>query len=258
MQTDRRTSSVDTHSMRLIFERLREKVLRRSDEDRHHQRRAVDALRSKIKHLDPPVMLTDTWDLVRPRIEKSEEYKTVETDEARKGAFDKVLRRVKEREDERERERSRRDRDRREPRDSRSLRGDSHRPARHRSRTPETDPYEADRKKAQADREKRSRRPGSFGLSPPPRDREHRERDRGDRYEGRGHKSTASTSSHYERERREREAERERQYLSRADPRDLGSSELDYGDSKPTGTRRRREGSEEGRESKVSFVTLNL
>jgi pre-mRNA-processing factor 40 len=247
--------------MRLIFDRLREKVVRRSDEDRHHQRKAVDALRSRIKRLDPAVSVTDTWELIRPRVEKSEEYKAVENDEGRISAFEKVLRRAKEREEERERDRSRRDhrdsRDRREPRDSRPPRGDSHRPARPRTRTPETDPYEADRKKAMADRERRSRRPGSFGLSPPPRDREHRDRERGgDRYEGRGHKSTASTSSHYERERREREAERERQYLSRADPRDAGSSELDYGDSKPTGVRRRRDGSEEGRDPKVSTSTV--
>lgn len=241
--------------MRLIFERLLEKVLRRSDEDRHHQRKAVDALRSKIKNLSPPVTVTDTWELIRPRIEKYAEYATVESDEARKSAFEKVLRRAKEREEERERDKNRRDhrdnRDRRERRDSRSRKPEPHRSSR-RTRTPELDPYEADRKKAMADRERRSRRPGSFGLTPPPRERDPRDRERGvDRYEGRGHKSTASTSSHYERERREREAERERQYLSRADPRDVGSSELDYGDSKPTGMRRRREGSEEGRDPKV-------
>lgn len=255
MQTDRRTSSIDSHSLRLIYERLLEKVMRRSDEDRHHQRKAADALRSKIKNLNPPVTVSDTWELIRPRIDKYDEYAAVESEDARRGAFDKVLRRAKEREEERERDRSRREhrdsRDRRERRDSRSRKGDVHRPSR-RTRTPELDPYEADRRKAMADRERRSRRPGSFGLTPPPRDRDHRDRERGvDRYEGRGHKTTTSTSSHYERERREREAERERQYLSRADPRDMGSSELDYGDSKPTGMRRRREGSEEGRDPKV-------
>ena len=123
------------------------------------------------------------------------------------------------------------------------------RSGRHRTRTPEIDAYEADRRKAQADRE-RSYRKASFGLTPPPRDRRDgdryvsdRDRDRepprerrSDRYE-----------SMYERERREREMERERNYASRADPRDRGKNAmLDYGDedavgSRPGSVRKRRE-----------------
>jgi len=64
-----------------------------------------------------------------------------------------------------------------------------------------------------------------------------RDRDDYDRFD----RGAGRQASHYERERREREAERERLYMSRADPRDKGNVELDYGDSRPTSTRRRRD-----------------
>ncbi|KAF2842414.1 hypothetical protein M501DRAFT_998702 [Patellaria atrata CBS 101060] len=234
MQTDRRTANFDPDSLTLIFERLREKVLRRSEEDKHHaerhQRRAIDALRSKIKHLEPPVALGDTWEQVRSRIEKLEEYRTLDSDELRRSAFEKVMRRLKEK-DEEDKDRSRRDhRDRDRERD-RDYRNGHATPRRRRTRTPEADPYEADRRKAQADREQQYRRGGVRGLSPP-------KRDSYDRYD-RG-SSRQVSQSHYDRERREREAERERSYISRADPRDK-ASELDYGDSRPGSTRRRRD-----------------
>jgi len=55
--------------------------------------------------------------------------------------------------------------------------------------------------------------------------------------------------SPYERERRERELERESRYMSRADPRETGAKELDYGDSRAgsmngSAGRRRRESQE--------------
>ncbi|KAF2401220.1 putative formin binding protein [Trichodelitschia bisporula] len=236
MAADRRTANIDQESMALIFERIRERVLKRTDEDKSQaerkERKAIDALRSRIKHLEPPVAVGDTWEQVRPRVEKLEEYRALSTDGLRRSAYDKVIRRLKEKEDEHESLHGRRDRDHRD-RDHRS----SHAPAgrRHRTRTPEVDAYEADRRKAQADRERQYRKSSVTGLSPPPR-RERDERDRFDR-----HSSRQVSSSHYERERREREAERERSYTSRADPRDRGL-ELDYGDSRPpSGVRRRRE-----------------
>ncbi|KAK8240261.1 formin binding protein-like protein [Phyllosticta capitalensis] len=243
MQADRRTANIDQHSLSLIFERLMEKVHQRSEEDKHraerNERRAVDALRSKIKHLDPPVLLGDTWEQVRPRIEKFEEYRQLDTDELRRLAFDKHLRRLKDKEAEREKERSRREhrdreRDRYDDRDYRN----GHLPRRHRTRTPEPDAYEADRRKAQADRERQYRKSSLTGLSPPPRTRDYR--DRGDRYV---RDREVSSLSHYDRERRDRELERERSYISRADPREK-ASELDYGDSKSAGSMRRRRESE--------------
>ncbi len=243
MQTDRRTANLDRDSISLIYERLREKVLRRTEEDKHHaerhQRRATDALRSKIKHLEPPVAVGDTWEQVRPRIEKFEEFHALDSDELRHAAFEKHMRRLKEKEEDLEKERARRetrDRDRERDRDAgrdRDFRN-GHAPRRPHTRTPEPDAYEADRKKAMADRERQYRRSGATGLSPPPPRYDRDERDRYDRG------SRQVSLSHYDRERREREAERERTYISRADPRDKGS-ELDYGDSRAGSMRRRRD-----------------
>ncbi|PGH15550.1 hypothetical protein AJ79_02332 [Helicocarpus griseus UAMH5409] len=240
MATDRRTARIDPDILHLIFHRVREKVLRRTEDEKHaadrHQRRAIDALRSRIKHLEPPVRASDTWDQVKPRVEKSDEYHALDTDDLRRAAFDKVIRRLKEKEEDAERDRelrerdrdrerergsSRRDRDRDRDRDYRnghsSYRDRDRRAASRLSRTPEPDAYEADRRKAQADRERSYRK--ASGLSPPPPRERERERDR---------PSSRHLLSHYERDRREREDERERLYRSRADPRS-SRDELDYG-----------------------------
>ncbi|GAB1739382.1 hypothetical protein NU219Hw_g4343t1 [Hortaea werneckii] len=235
---DPRMSNVSSDEMQLIFDRLMEKVIRRAEDDKAHaeraQRKAVDALRSAIKHLEPPVRLGDTWEEVRVRIEREPEFADVEDEEARKSAFEKHMKRLKEKEEDIERERARRaERDARNG--SRRERDDRDR--RHRTRTPEIDAYEADRRRAQEARE-RSYRKASFGLTPPPRDR------RDDRaYDDRRRLDRAE--SIYDRERREREMERERNYVSRADPRDKGRT-LDYGDedavgSRPGSVRKRRE-----------------
>ncbi|KAF2182226.1 hypothetical protein K469DRAFT_790225 [Zopfia rhizophila CBS 207.26] len=255
MHTDRRVVEFDQDSMTLIFQRIREKVLDRVEKERNqeerHVRHAQDDFRSRLKRVDPPVAVGETWEEVRPRIEKSDEYRALE-EEQREHVFNKYMRRLKEKENEHSRDRSRRDhrdhrdrdrdRDRRDKdREYRNGHSDSHR-RRTRTRSPEPDPYEADRRKAVADRETRYRKAGSStGLSPPyRREREDpRDRDR-DSYRG----SRQASGSHYDRERREREAERERSYVSRADPRDRGS-ELDYGDSRPVSTRRRRDSGED-------------
>jgi pre-mRNA-processing factor 40 len=276
MKSDRRTAAIDVGTLQLIFDRLREKVMRRSDEDRHVQRRAIDALRSRIKHLEPPVTAADTWDTVRPRLEKFDEYKALPADDVREMAFDKFKNRLHERDHdadrdrERDRERSHSKRDRERDRDRDRRAGDSHRPSRHRSRSPEIDAYAADRKKAQADRERQFRK-SSFPVSPPPAGRRSRDREV-DRYDGRDREKDRERERDRERDRggdrydgraapdrtRDRERERERGYVSRADPREAAaSSELDYGDSKPAPVRRRRESDadREGRETKVSLAS---
>ena len=238
MRQDRRTDAMDTHDLKLIFNRLHEKVMRREQEDKHqqerHQRRAVDALRSRIKHLDPPIYPTDSWEDVSPRVEKYDEYKALPTDDLRRSAFEKVIRRLKEKEQDAEHvERPRRDR-----RDHRNGAPSS----RHSyySRTPEPDAYEADRKKAQADRERQYRKASATGLSPPSvetRRREYRDRDERDRYNGR--RSGRLLSKDFDRDFRERELrdyERERAYMSRADPTEPPSRELDYGESGRAGS----------------------
>ncbi|KAL4969104.1 snoRNA-splicing protein PRP40 [Aspergillus stella-maris] len=254
---DRRTANIDPDILQVIFQRIQEKAFRRTEEEKHaadrHQRRAVDALRSRLKRLDPPLRVTDTWDQIKPRLEKYEEYKALESDDLRQSAFDKAIRRLKEKEEDADRDRDRgsrrgdhhheRDRERDRDRDYRSYRGERRGPASRQSRTPEPDAYEADRRKAQADRERSYRKVS--GLSPireraDDRDRD-RDRDRRDR--DRDRERSARSLSHYERERRDREEERERLYRTRGDPR--GSrDELDYGgDSKSTvsgGNDRRR------------------
>lgn len=140
------------------------------------------------------------------------------------------------------------------PRDREKDRGErSHRSSgRHTrpSRSPEPDAYEADRRKAIADREKNYRKSNAADtlLSPVRRVGDRGDRlDRGnrDRDLDRPHRNRRENSPHHHtRERRndrdrERDDERERLYRRRGDPR--GSiDELPYGDEKPSGNRRRR------------------
>lgn len=258
MLTDRRTATIDKDALQLIFQRLFDKVLKRNEDERHaadrHRRRGVDALRSRIKHLEPAVRIDDSWELVRERVEKTDEYRALETDELRKSAFEKVIKRLKEKEEDAEKDRERR-RGRHGSRDRDYRNG--RREERHGRLSPETDPYEEDRRKAMAAREKQYRKT-SMGLSPPPasyRDR----RDRDERH-GRLERDRTPPARHltsYERERRDREEERERLYRTRGDPR--GSrDELNYGEESRSAAgsdRRRRRDSdadsiESGRRSK--------
>lgn len=232
---------------------MHEKVSRRNEDDKHQaerqQRRAIDSLRSYIKHLEPPIRVDETYEKVLPRIEKSEEFTAVISDDSRRLAFDKVIRRLKEKEDDAEKDRLKRrervsvDRPTHRDRD----RGErSHRTSgRHArsSRSPEPDAYEADRRKAIADREKNYRKTSIADtlLSPSRRDgRGDRERDRDDRDLDRPHRSRLEEAvSHYDRDRRERESDREKLFRRRGDPR--GSiDELPYGDERPSGGSRRR------------------
>lgn len=241
MLSDRRTANIDPDILQVIFQRIQEKAFRRNEEEKHaadrHQRRAIDALRSRLKRLEPALRSTDTWDQVKPRLEKYEEYKSLESDDLRQTAFEKVIRRLKEKEEDAERDResrdrdrgSRRDRDRDRDRDYRSgtsYRGERRGPSSRQSRTPEPDAYEADRRKAQADRERSYRK--TSGLSPVRERWDERDRDRDRDRRDRDRERSSRPPSHYDRERRDREDERERLYRTRGDPH--GSrDELDYG-----------------------------
>lgn len=132
----------------------------------------------------------------------------------------------------------------------------SHRPSgRHArtSRSPEPDAYEADRRKAIADREKNYRKGSAADtlLSP-------RRGDRGDRDLDRPYRSRREEAiSHYDRERRDREDEREKLYRRRGDPR--GSiDELPWGDEKPSRRRRADSDAESVGSSRLSKVRRNL
>ncbi|CAI7573143.1 unnamed protein product [Penicillium pancosmium] len=253
MTADRRTSNIDADILQLLFQRIQEKAIRRDEDEKHaadrHQRRAVDALRSRIKRLEPPVRVSDTWEETKPRLEKYEEYKALESDELRESAFEKYLRRLKERDEDTDRDRETRDRDRgrrdgdRGDREYRSSRGERRGGSRV-SRTPELDVYEAERRKAQADRERSYRKVSGFSPSRDRRD----DRDR-DRYRDRDdldRERDRDTGRPPRRDGDRRESERERLYRTRGDPRG-GRDELDYGgESRSTGSvRRRRESDSE-------------
>lgn len=273
-------------------EQVQEKASKRPDDDRHserQQRRAAEDLRSYLKHLDPPLTVQDTYEEVRPRIAKSHDFQAVASEDARRAVFDKFIRRLREREDDVERERHRRrDRgsvDRNGYRDRDRSRGErSHRGGRssRRSRTPEMDAYEADRRRAIAERE-RNHRKASLAesvlsserrASPIPRrererdrsrdrererdrdrDRErHRDRDRErdrERERDYGHRSRRDDDGYYDRERRTREEERERLYRRRTE-RGGSYDELPYGDERPPARRRRADDDDDRRDSKVS------
>lgn len=261
MATDRRTVAMPPDTLSLIFSRIQEKVNKRAEEDKHaslrHQRHQIDALRSRIKHLSaPPVTLSSTWDDVRPAIAHLDEFKVLDSEDARKQAFEKVLRRLREKEEDAERRRT-----------SREVRnGSGSHDAGHRRRTvtPELDAYEADRRKAMADRERQYQKAGHSGLSPPPHSHHERDRERDRDRDRRGYPPDLDPRrlSQYDRETRHRDRddrrdrERDRDFDDRPPrvrgpplPRekvDYGDQGLDYGDGSgrlggPGGGRRRRD-----------------
>lgn len=322
MKEDRRTANVDREILKFIFERvsqplnnhptisntmqLQERKTKPEDsrESERQQRRAVDDLRSYIKRLDPPITLSDSYDKVKARLQKSTEFQAVTSEEARRIAFDKHLRRLREKEDEAEKDRQRRrdrsrDRYRDRERDRERDRGErSHRSARTRSRSPEPDLYEADRRKAIAERERNYRKSsmaetllsdhrssgGHDDREYRDRDRERdrdrdrdrhrererdrdrdrdreRERDRDRDYDRPPRSRRDEPLSHYDRERRDREEERERSYRRRIVERDVEG--LNYGDEKPSTPRRRRADDEDerrpdSRDSKVRHLHKSI
>ncbi|EME49887.1 hypothetical protein DOTSEDRAFT_68630 [Dothistroma septosporum NZE10] len=251
MQSHPKTSSLKDDELNTIFSRLMDKIKKRYEDSKldaeRHKRDAIDGIRTQMKRSRPAIRVDDTLEDVAQLLAGTRDWEAAD-EEMRASAYDKFMRRLKERE-EHERDRARRDRDDRNG--SRRDDRDRSRDRRHRTRTPEIDAYEADRRKAQEARERSYRKP-SFGLTPP-RDR------RDDRYvsrdDDRRHDRRDGVSI-YERERRERELERERSYISRADPRDKGKT-LDYGDedtigSRPGSVRKRRDSDGSMRESKRS------
>lgn len=244
------------------------------------QRRAVDDLRSYLKRMDPPITLGDTYEKVKARLQKAPEFQAVLAEDARRSAFDKHMRRLRDREEDLEKEKERqrrrdrsrdryREREKEREKERDKDRGErSHRRGHSRSRSPELDMYEADRRKAIAERERNYRKTSmaetllSDHRSSGGHD-EHRDRDRGDRERLRAVGGDRDRSDRerdrrdrdrdydrpprsrredpppaYDRERRDREEERERSYRRRVVERDVEG--LNYGDEKPSLPRRRR------------------
>lgn len=132
IRDDPRVADLSEETLKLIHQRLKQSTTsKRRDVDRYADerrlRRAQDALRSVIKHLEPPVTLDSTWESVKPRIADTEEYLALPDETNRRMAFDRHLRRLKERiqddrDRERERERRRREEERRARDEERMLR----------------------------------------------------------------------------------------------------------------------------------------
>jgi pre-mRNA-processing factor 40 len=295
MHSHPKMSGINSDQMSMVYDRIIERIKQRAEKDKfkaeRDQRDLVDTLRSAMRKVEPPIHVDDRYEDVAARLSTHRDFEAADED-TRKQAFSKFIRRLREKEEERETSRRERDRERADRererdrhhrngsrRDDRDMdrsdrhrtRSRDHRDRRHRTRSPEIDAYEADRRKAQEDRVRSSRK-ASFGLTPPPRDIRDRRSD--DRYDPRERERDRDRRpptvdrhdeggiSVYDRERRERAMERERHYVNRADPRDKGRT-LDYGDdevvgSRPGSVRKRRES--EGsmgsrRESKVCCLT---
>lgn len=132
IRDDNRISDLSEETLNLIFQRLKQSTTsKRRDVDRYADerrlRRAQDALRSVIKYLEPPVTLDSSWESIKHRIADTEEYRALPDEATRRVAFDKHLRRLRERiqddrDRERERERRRREEERRARDEERMLR----------------------------------------------------------------------------------------------------------------------------------------
>ncbi|KAG8625941.1 hypothetical protein KVT40_006342 [Elsinoe batatas] len=257
MSGSKRFSILGPKKTAVLFERVMSDMAKTFEEEKlaevaRAKKKAIDALRHRIEALEPPVGPVDTWELIRPRVERLEEYAGLDNDDDRRKAFDKHLRRVKddaydaekrERRHRREREDRHRDRD---PRD-RERDGYRERDSRRRSPSPsvvsERDAYAEDRKRAMEQRERQYRAGGgsSSGLSPPPREWRRDDDRHGDRrtsLDDPPRRRGEGREDRYDRERRERDAERERAYVSRADPGSRGG-ELDYGEESGDLSRKR-------------------
>ncbi|KAI5369924.1 Putative WW domain, FF domain, WW domain superfamily, FF domain superfamily protein [Septoria linicola] len=246
MHSHPRTANLNDVELSMIFDRILQKVKRREEEKQigaeRQQKAIVDSIRSAMKKVHPPIRSDESYEDVVARLSGIRDWDTAE-EEVRKRAYDKYMVRLREKDDDRRRDRERdrsreyRNVSRRDERDDRRERD-----RRHRTRTPEIDAYEADRRKAQADRERQYRK-ASFGLTPPRAVDRYEDRERRD--DRRDDRRRPTRDDLYDNERRAREAERERNFMSRADPRDKGRT-LDYGDddvvgSRPPSVRKRRE-----------------
>lgn len=100
LQKDPRMHNIAPKDVQLVVEALKDKAARRKREEQRRAERklrhAIDDLRSTIKHLDPPVTLQDTWEVVKPRVEMTSTYKALEVEDHRKAAYEKHMSRLQE------------------------------------------------------------------------------------------------------------------------------------------------------------------
>ncbi|KAI5478245.1 formin binding protein [Pseudohyphozyma bogoriensis] len=123
VEGDERLKALDEGVVPSVFEKLHARAVRHAKEERRRAEKKlriqIDDLRYAYKKLDPPVDLESSYEDNLERIQETPEFKVLEDETARRTAFEKFIKRQKEKLKEREREHSE------EP--SSERRGDSHR-----------------------------------------------------------------------------------------------------------------------------------
>ncbi|KAK9448763.1 uncharacterized protein V1518DRAFT_418161 [Limtongia smithiae] len=118
------TRDIDESALQQVFTRQHARASRKAaEEDRYQeerrQRKRVDALRSVMRHLEPPITASSTWEEVRRLVGDTPEYAALGSESAAQGAFERHIARLRERRPEdgdRERERERGEKDRKHSR----------------------------------------------------------------------------------------------------------------------------------------------
>ncbi|OZJ03151.1 hypothetical protein BZG36_03886 [Bifiguratus adelaidae] len=102
LQDNRIGDKLSEDTLKMVIDHIKHKAAHKQKEELRKQekrlRRKKDDLRYVMKKLEPPVQLTDTWEQVAPRLEEYEEFKALD-DDARQEAFQKFMRRLKEKQE---------------------------------------------------------------------------------------------------------------------------------------------------------------
>ncbi|KAF9438329.1 PRP40 pre-mRNA processing factor 40 [Entomortierella beljakovae] len=99
MSKQEKAPNVAADDLKLIFEQLVAKATHHAKEEKRRQeklaRKKAESFRFVLKSLNPAVTVESSWDDVRSKVELTPEYAAIETDEIRKGIFDRYLERLK-------------------------------------------------------------------------------------------------------------------------------------------------------------------
>ncbi|KAI7898550.1 uncharacterized protein BX663DRAFT_524529 [Cokeromyces recurvatus] len=88
-------------NIKLIFDYLQSKAAQRIKDEKRRQakrlRKKMDNFRHALKHAvkQPSIQIEDTWEIIKPRVEKLDEYKELDDDNLRKEVFEKFIKRLK-------------------------------------------------------------------------------------------------------------------------------------------------------------------
>ena len=93
MRSDKRTSAFAGEQLELVYDRLMAKIKKRADENKvvneRSQRKAIDDLRAAMKHADPPIRASETYEEVSARLQNLEEFRAVD-EEGRKDCLRQI------------------------------------------------------------------------------------------------------------------------------------------------------------------------